>query len=72
MKIILHLFISQARSLLLTFLIGSFETGSKINKITSINCETDEESIVTERNSNPQDPLQASQKHSILFEKIVQ
>ncbi|WP_317648950.1 hypothetical protein, partial [Leptospira borgpetersenii] len=25
----LHLFISQARSLLLTFLIGSFETGSK-------------------------------------------
>ncbi|EMN18946.1 hypothetical protein LEP1GSC056_1764 [Leptospira borgpetersenii str. Brem 328] len=29
LKIILHLFISQARSLLLTFLIGSFETGSK-------------------------------------------
>ncbi|EMN16545.1 hypothetical protein LEP1GSC056_3411 [Leptospira borgpetersenii str. Brem 328] len=28
LKIILHLFISQARSLLLTFLIGSFETGS--------------------------------------------
>ncbi|EMN15114.1 hypothetical protein LEP1GSC055_0388 [Leptospira borgpetersenii str. Brem 307] len=25
----MHLFISQARSLLLTFLIGSFETGSK-------------------------------------------
>ncbi|AXR60253.1 hypothetical protein DQM68_05550 [Leptospira mayottensis] len=31
MKIILHLFISQVLSLLLTFLIGSFETGSKNN-----------------------------------------
>ncbi|EMO74736.1 transposase DDE domain protein [Leptospira kirschneri str. 200801925] len=31
LKIILHLFISQALSLLLTFLIGSFETGSKFN-----------------------------------------